>query len=57
MNEDTLTLSVTAFGKTVTITQSDMLDIHEFLNTCKALALAIVFNKSTLTTCGHPHYI
>ena len=47
MNEDTLTLSVTAFGKTVTITQPDMLDIHEFLNTCKALALAIEYHPES----------
>lgn len=47
MNEDTLTLSVTAFGKTVTITQPDMLDIHEFLNTCKALAMAIEYHPES----------
>ena len=47
MNEDTITLSVTAFGKTVTITQPDMLDIHEFLNTCKALAMAIEYHPES----------
>ena len=47
MNDDTLTLSVTAFGKTVTITQPDMLDIHEFLNTCKSLAMAIEYHPES----------
>ena len=47
MNEDTLTLSVTAFGKTVTITQPDDVDIHEFLNNCKSLAMAIEYHPES----------
>jgi len=47
MNEDTITLSVAAFGKTVTITQPDEMDIHEFLNTCKSLAMAIEYHPES----------
>jgi len=47
MNEHTITLSVTAFGKTVTITQPDEMDIHEFLNTCKSLAMAIEYHPES----------
>ena len=47
MNDHTITLSVTAFGKTVTITQPDMLDIHEFLNTCRSLAMAVEYHPDS----------
>jgi hypothetical protein len=47
MNEDTLTLTVTAYGKTVTITQPDDVDIHEFLNNCKSLAMAIEYHPES----------
>lgn len=50
MNDHTITLSVTAFGKTVTITQPDELDIHEFLNTCKSLAMAIEYQPESWDT-------
>jgi hypothetical protein len=47
MNEDTLTLTVTAYGKTVTITQPDDIDIYEFLNSCKSLAMAIEYQPES----------
>jgi hypothetical protein len=45
--KDTMTLSVTAYGKTVTITQPDDIDIYEFLNTCKSLAMAIEYESDS----------
>ena len=48
MNDHTITLSVTAFGKTVTITQPEDIDIYEFLNTCKSLAMAIEYQPESL---------
>ena len=36
-----MTLTVTAYGKTVTVTQPDEITMHEFIDTCKNLALAI----------------
>ena len=47
MNEHTMTLSVTAYGKTITITQPDDVDIHEFLNNCKSLAMAIEYHQES----------
>ena len=47
MNDHTITLSVTAFGKTVTITQPDELNIHDFLNICKTLAMAIEYQPES----------
>lgn len=40
---DYMTLTVTAYGKTVTVTQPDDIDIHQFLNTCRNLALSIEY--------------
>jgi hypothetical protein len=47
MNEHTMSLTVTAYGKTVTITQPDDVDIYEFLNTCRSLALAIEYHPES----------
>ena len=47
MNEHTMTLTVTAYGKTITITQPDDVDIHEFLDNCKALAMAIEYHPES----------
>jgi hypothetical protein len=44
---DTLTLTVTAYGKTVTITQSEDIDIHEFLDTCKHLAITVGYHPQS----------
>lgn len=41
MHDDKMTLSATATGRTITITQVDALTIHEFLATCRSLALAM----------------
>lgn len=40
---DYMTLTATAYGKTVTITQPNDIDIHQFLNTCRNLALSIEY--------------
>lgn len=40
---DYMTLTVTAYGKTVTITQPNDIDIHQFLDTCRNLALSIEY--------------
>jgi hypothetical protein len=41
MNNDNMTFTVTAYGKTVTITQPEDIDIYEFLDTCRDLAIAM----------------
>lgn len=38
-----MTLTVTAYGKTVTITQPNDIDIHQFLDTYRNLALSIEY--------------
>lgn len=40
---DYMTLTVTAYGKTVTITQPNDIDIHQFLDTCRNLAISIEY--------------
>lgn len=40
---DYMTLTVTAYGKTVTITQPNDIDIHQFLDTYRNLALSIEY--------------
>jgi hypothetical protein len=41
--DDTMTFTVTAYGKSVTITQPSDIDIHQFLNTCRNLAISIEY--------------
>lgn len=41
MNDDNMTFTVTAYGKTVTISQPEDIDIYEFLDTCRDLAIAM----------------
>ncbi len=44
MSNHEFSIKVTAYGKTVTIAQvEDAVDIHEFLDMCKALATGIGF--------------
>ena len=44
MSNHEFSIKVTAYGKTVTISQvEDAVDIHEFLDMCKALATSIGF--------------
>jgi hypothetical protein len=41
-------MQVTAYGKTVTITQvEDAVDIHEFLDMCRALAIGIGYHEGS----------
>jgi hypothetical protein len=44
---DKMTFTVTAYGKTVTITQPEDIDIHEFLNTCRQLALVMEYHEES----------
>jgi hypothetical protein len=42
------TMQVTAYGKTVSIAQiEDAVDIHEFLDMCRALAISIGYHESS----------
>ncbi len=45
--DDKMTFTVTAYGKTITITQPEDLDIHEFLNTCRTLAIALEYHEES----------
>jgi len=48
MNNHQFTIQVTAYGKTVTITQvEDAVDIHEFLDMCRALAIGIGYHEES----------
>jgi acetaldehyde dehydrogenase (acetylating) len=48
MHDDTtMTFTVTAYGKTVTITQPEDLDIHQFLDTCRTLAIAMEYHDES----------
>ena len=46
MNKHELTLSVASFNKTTTISQPDDIDIHEFLDTCRSLAIAAGYHEN-----------
>ncbi len=46
-DDSTITFTVTAYGKTVTITQSEDLDIHQFLDTCRTLAIAMEYHDES----------
>jgi hypothetical protein len=48
MHDDTnMTFTVTAYGKSVTITQPEDLDIHQFLDTCRTLAIAMEYHDES----------
>lgn len=42
-------VSVTAYGKTISIRQPDDVDIHEFLDMCKSLATGIGYHEESWT--------
>jgi len=44
---DKMTFTVTAYGKTVNITQPEDLDIHEFLDTCRQLAMVMEYHEES----------
>ncbi len=47
MNNDNMTFTVTAYGKTVTISQPEDIDIYEFLDTCRDLAIAMRYQEDS----------
>ena len=47
MQKYEITLSVTSFGKTTNITQPDDIDMHEFLETCRSLAIAAGYHEDS----------
>ena len=48
MENHQFTIQVTAYGKTVTIGQvEDAVDIHEFLDMCRALAIGIGYHEES----------
>jgi hypothetical protein len=44
---ENMTFTVTAYGKTVTITMPDDIDMHEFLATCRDLAIATRYHEDS----------
>lgn len=46
-DNDTMTFTVTAFNKTITITQPEDINIHEFLDTCRSLAIALEYHHDS----------
>jgi len=44
---DKMTFTVTAYGKSVTITQPEDLDIHQFLDTCRQLAMVMEYHEES----------
>lgn len=44
---DNITFTVTAYGKSVTITQPEDIDIYEFLDTCRDLALSMRYHEDS----------
>ena len=47
MHKDEITLSVTSFNKTTNITQPDDIDMHEFLDSCRSLAIAAGYHEDS----------
>ena len=47
MQKYEITLSVTSFGKTTNITQPDDIDMHQFLDTCRNLAIAAGYHEDS----------
>jgi hypothetical protein len=45
--DNTMTFTVTAYGKSVTITQPEDLNIHEFLDTCRQLAMVMEYHEES----------
>jgi hypothetical protein len=45
--DDKMTFTVTAYGKSVTITQPEDLNIHEFLDTCRQLAMVMEYHQDS----------
>ena len=45
--DDTMTFTVTGYGKSVTITQPEDLNIHEFLDTCRQLAMVMEYHEES----------
>ena len=45
--DNTMTFTVTAYGKTVTITQPEDLIIHDFLDTCRQLAMVMDYHPDS----------
>ena len=46
-HKDVMEVSVTAYGKTITVTQPDDVDMHEFLAMCKTLATGIGYDEDS----------
>lgn len=46
MQKYEITLSVASFNKTTTISQPDDIDIHNFLDTCRSLAIAAGYHEN-----------
>ena len=44
---DKMTFTVTAYGKSVTITQPEDIDIHQFLDTCRQLAIVMEYHEES----------
>ena len=47
MQKYEITLSVASFNKTTTISQPDDIDIHNFLDTCRSLAIAAGYHENS----------
>ena len=47
MHKNEITLSVASFNKTTTISQPDDIDIHNFLDTCRSLAIAAGYHENS----------
>jgi len=47
MHKDEMTITVTAYGKTVSITVPDDVDMHEFLDICHNLSTSIGYHEDS----------
>ena len=45
--DNTMIFTVTAYGKSVTITQPEDIDIHQFLDTCRQLAIVMEYHEES----------
>ena len=45
--DDKMTFTVTAYGKSVTITQPEDVTIHQFLDTCRQLAMVMDYHPDS----------
>lgn len=48
-HKDVMEVSVTAYGKTISIRQPDDVDINEFLDMCRSLAIGIGYHEDNWT--------